>query len=64
MLEWLQFIGEFLLNIITGIVDLFAMFVSAIGTFSAAFAYAPSFLQPILFLTLAVAVIMWVVNIF
>lgn len=64
MFEWLKFIGEFFLGLITGVDDLFLMFGDAITTVSGAVLAAPSFLYPIMHLMLAVAIVMWVVNIF
>lgn len=62
MLQWLEFIGEAILSIFTGIPQLFGILVDAWGIARISFLSAPGFLQPILYLTLAVAVIMWVVN--
>lgn len=63
MLDWIRFIGEFFLNSIMMIPKLISMFSDALGIFQVSFFYAPNFLQPILFLTLAVVIIMWIVNI-
>lgn len=64
MFDWLKFIGEFLLGIITSIPDLLVILGDALGVFYASFAAAPQFLVPILFIMVAVVVLMWVVNIF
>lgn len=64
MFGWLQFIGEFIAGMFSGVVELFTLFADGVATISAAALYAPSFLAPILTLTLSVAIIMWVVNLF
>lgn len=64
MFEWIKFIGEFFLGLIEGIGELFTLFADGVATISAAAYFAPSFLAPILTLTLSVAIVMWVVNIF
>lgn len=64
MLGWLQFIGEFIAGMFHGVIELFTLFADGIATISAAAYFAPSFLAPILTLTLSVAIIMWVVNLF
>lgn len=64
MFEWIRFIAEFIFGFISNIPVYLSMVIEANETFYAAFAGAPSFLQPILFAMLAVAVLMWVVNIF
>ena len=64
MFEWIKFIGEFIAGMFSGITELFALFGDGITTITAAAYHAPSFLAPILTLTLSVAIIMWVVNLF
>lgn len=64
MFGWLKFIGEFIAGMFSGVIELFTLFGDGIATISAAAASAPSFLHPILTLTLSVAIIMWVVNLF
>lgn len=64
MFEWIKFIGEFILGILSGLPDLLRMMVDAVFTVTAAMNYAPNFLTPILGLMIAVVCIMWVVNIF
>lgn len=64
MFEWIKFIGEFIAGMFSGIVELFTLFADGVATISAAAYFAPSFLAPILTLTLSVAIIMWVVNLF
>lgn len=63
MFDWLKFIGEFFLERISSIFDLFSFFVDAVATIGSAFMAAPSFLYPIISLMLSIAIIMWVVNI-
>lgn len=62
MLEWIRYIGQFIASMFHGLLDLIGMFADCIATITAAAAFAPGFLQPILMLTLSVAIIMWVVN--
>lgn len=64
MFEWIKFIGEFIAGMFSGVIELFTLFADGIATISAASVLAPSFLAPILTLTLSVAIIMWVVNLF
>lgn len=64
MLDWLKFIGEFILDRLTSIGDIFSIMVDAVGMLGTSFMAAPEFLYPILYLMLSVAIIMWVVNIF
>lgn len=64
MFSWLEFIGQFFAGMFSGVVELFTLFADGVATISAAAYYAPSFLSPILTLTLSVAIIMWVVNLF
>lgn len=64
MLGWLKFIGQFIVGMFHGVIELITLFSDGIATISAASVFAPSFLAPILTLTLCVAIIMWVVNIF
>lgn len=64
MFDWLKFIGEFILERLTSIGDIFSIMVDAVGMLGASFMAAPEFLYPILYLMLSVAIIMWVVNIF
>lgn len=64
MLEWLQFIAEFILGMIKSVLNLIPMLTKAIGLIQASFVLAPPFLSSIMLLMLAVIVIMWVVNIF
>lgn len=63
MLEWLRFIGDFLVGTIESILHLLPMFAKAIVMIQASAALAPPFLSSIMFLMLSVIVIMWVVNI-
>lgn len=64
MFEWIKFIGEFIAGIVDGVGNLMTMFSDAIAIFTSAMYLAPSFLVPILLLTVSVAIVMWVVNIF
>lgn len=64
LFEWIKFIGEFIAGMFHGIVELFTLFGDGVATLTAAAGSAPSFLEPILMLTLSVAIIMWVVNLF
>lgn len=64
MLEWIRFIGEFIAGMFHGVVELLTLFGDGIALLSASFFSAPSFLAPILILTLSVAIMMWVVNLF
>lgn len=64
MFEWIKFIGEFIAGMFHGVIELFTLFSDGVLTITAASASAPSFLEPILTLTLSVAIIMWVVNLF
>ena len=63
MFSWLRFIGEFLLERLTSIGDIFGIMVDGVGMLTTSFMAAPEFLYPILYLMLSIAVIMWVVNI-
>ncbi len=63
MLEWIRFIGEAIAGLFTGVADLLGLLVDAFAILRPGFLFAPSFLQPILYLTFAVAVLLWVVNI-
>lgn len=62
MFDWIKFIGEFIVSMIEHTVELITLFADGTATLTAAAGLAPPFLQPILFLTLSIAVIMWVVN--
>lgn len=64
MLEWIKFIGEFIAGMFHGVFELFTLFSDGVLTITTAAGSAPGFLQPILLLTLSVAIIMWVVNLF
>lgn len=64
MLGWLEFIGEFIAGMFHGVIELFTLFSDGVLTITTAAGSAPSFLEPILTLTLSVAIIMWVVNLF
>lgn len=64
MFEWIKFIGEFIAGMFHGIVDLLTLFGDGVALLSASFFSAPAFLAPILILTLSVAILMWVVNLF
>lgn len=64
MFEWIKFIGEFIAGMFHGVIELFTLFSDGVLTITAAAGAAPSFLAPILTLTLSVAIIMWVVNLF
>lgn len=63
MLEWLQFIGEAILGFFSSIGNLIGLMVDAWAILRPGFLFAPSFLSPLLYLTFAVAVLLWVVNI-
>lgn len=63
MFEWIKFIGQVIASMFSGVLDLINMFGDGVATITVAAGLAPSFLAPLLFLTLAVAIIMWVVNI-
>lgn len=47
-----------------GVIELFTLFSDGVLMITDAAVYAPNFLAPILTLTLSVAIIMWVVNLF
>lgn len=64
MFDWLRFIGEFLLERITGVFEVFKIAGDAFALLGSSFMVAPEFLYPVLYLMLSVAIIMWVVNIF
>lgn len=64
LFEWIKFIGEFIAGMFHGVFELFTLFGDGVATITAAAGSAPSFLAPILTLTLSVAIIMWVVNLF
>lgn len=64
LFEWIKFIGEFIAGMFHGITELFTLFSDGVLMITDAAVYAPNFLAPILTLTLSVAIIMWVVNLF
>ena len=64
MLEWLRFIGEFILGMFRSVMNLIPMLGKAVVIIQTSAALAPPFLGSIMLLMLAVIVIMWVVNIF
>lgn len=64
LVGWIKFIGEFIAGMFHGVVELFTLFSDGILTITNAVGSGPSFLEPILLLTLSVAIIMWVVNLF
>lgn len=63
MLEWLRFIGEFIGGMLESLLHLIPMFARAVALIQTSMAMAPPFLGSIMALMLAVAIIMWVVNI-
>ena len=64
MFEWVKFIGQFIQGMFHGVIELFTLFSDSTVMITTAAGLAPDFLSPILFLTLSIAIIMWVVNIF
>lgn len=62
MLKWLGFFGSFLMHLIDGGIQLLSMLGDCMAFFWSAIDLAPSFLFPILAVSFAVAIIMWVVN--
>ena len=64
MFEWIKFIGESIAGMFHGVIELFTLFSDGVMTITVAAGSAPAFLEPILMLTLSVAIIMWVVNLF
>lgn len=64
MFEWLRFIGEFIFGIVESIPHLLTMLVDSASIFHSSILLAPEFLSPVLLLIMAVAIVMWVVNIF
>lgn len=63
MFDWIKFIGEFIVGLYTGITDLFNLFSQSYLVYHTSMMAAPDFLYSIMSLVLAVAIIMWVVNI-
>lgn len=62
LVDGIIFIVTFIAEMFVGIVRLLTMFADSIGLVTAAIGTSPTFLGPILALILAVAVVMWVVN--
>lgn len=62
MLQLLQLIATFVSNFFQSIGTLVTMFFESLGLFYSALALAPSFLVPILSGMIAVAIVMWLVN--
>lgn len=63
MLDWLRFIGEFLLTSIKSILNLIPMLTRALGLIHLSMAISPPFLLSIMTLMLCVIIVMWLVNI-
>lgn len=64
MLQWLEIIVDFFINHAKMVFEFFKLFQQSNTAVAGAFVFAPSFLQPILVLSLALCVILWVVNLF
>lgn len=62
MLDWLGFIGNFFLELILMVRHLVTMALDAFVLIDLSFHQAPVFLAPVITCVLAVAIIMWVVN--
>lgn len=62
LVDGVIFIVSFIAETFVGIFRLLTMFADSIGLVTAAIGTSPTFLGPILYLILAVAVLMWVVN--
>ena len=56
------FLVEHLLELVMFIPKIFGMYIESIGFITTGISFAPIFLLPILTLILAVAIIMWLVN--
>ena len=63
MLDWLRFIGEFLLQNIKSITTLLPMLVRSVVLVLSSFYLAPPFLNYLMGLMFAVILVMWLVNI-
>lgn len=64
MLDSLMFFLQYLWEHIQQLFQMVEMFFTSLPLIKGSFMFAPTFLQPILASVLAVAVVMWVVNLF
>lgn len=62
MFEGIKFVVQFIVSMIEHTIQLITIFSDGVATLTLAAGLAPSFLGPIIFLTLSIAVVMWVVN--
>lgn len=63
MLDWLRFIGQFLLESIKSVTTIIPMLWRGLSLITTSFLLAPTFLYTIMALMLAVILVMWLVNI-